>query len=152
VYIGDVVPDDDGAVLLNFSTTQAAAYAFHAGIMIEDYTDVHGGSVNSSVLEQTGPDLFTIDSLRAGNIYPNPFTDGINIELNNSSRNNRVIAEIFDVAGRSVYRTGFSNVGEGNNILRVNPASVDLKAGVYIIMVKINGQIVQSSKLVKTSK
>jgi hypothetical protein len=152
VYIGDVTPDEDGAVLLTFSTTQAAAYAFHAGLIVEDYTDLQGGSALNSVVEEEKPADVFVDSLKQGRIYPNPFVDGINIDLYNSSASNKISAEIFDLSGRKLYYRNFNNVSAGNNTLRIDPKSVSLKEGVYIVMVKINGHIIQSNKLVKISK
>jgi hypothetical protein len=151
VYIGDVVPDEDGAVLLNFSTTQAAAYAFNAGILIEDYTDVQGGSALNSVLEAEKPLDEVIHEEKTGRIYPNPFNDRFNVDINNSSVSNKITTEVYDLAGRNIYRKNFTNVSAGYNTLRIDQ-SVNLKPGVYIVMVKVNGQIVQSSKMVKVRK
>lgn len=148
VYIGDVVPDEDGAVLLNFSTTQAAAYAFHAGIILEDYTDQQGGSVNSSVVENETSSALT-ETITRASLYPNPFIDAINIELYSDAANNRIITEIFDVTGKYVYRAGFSNITGGNQTIRINPPSSILKPGVYFVIVKVNGKIILSSKAIK---
>jgi len=38
VYVGDIAPDPDGKVLLDFSTTPEAGYGFNSGIIIEEYT------------------------------------------------------------------------------------------------------------------
>ncbi len=152
VYIGDVVPDEGGEVLLNFSTTQAAAYAFNAGVLIEDYTDVQGGSALNSVLDETSDTATSLPVeaiLKQGRIYPNPFTDIINIDVYNSSTGNKISAEIYDLTGRSIYRKNFSNVSVGNNTLRIDDPSVNLNPGVYIMMVRINGKIYQTSKMVK---
>jgi hypothetical protein len=89
-----------------------------------------------------------VDAPTAGRIYPNPFTNGFNIDLYNSSATNRIATEIFDIAGRLIQRRDFSNVGPGNNTLRINETAA-MKPGVYIVMVKVNGRTVQSSKIVK---
>jgi hypothetical protein len=148
VWIGDVVPEDDGSVLLNFSTTQAALYAFNSGVLIEDYTDAQGGSALNSVVEVPAE---VVDAPKESRIYPNPFNDGFNVDLYNSSATNKITTEVYDVAGRIIQRRNFSNVAPGNNTLRVDQSAA-LKPGVYIVMVKVNGQIVQSSKLVKMKK
>jgi len=145
VWIGDVVPDDDGAVLLNFSTTQAALYGFNAGILIEDYTDAQGGSALNSVIEAP---VEMVEQPKEGRIYPNPFTSGFNVDLFNSSAANRITTEIYDIAGRLMQRREFRNVAVGNNTLRINETAAMIP-GVYIVMVKVNGQTVQSGKLVK---
>jgi hypothetical protein len=48
-------------------------------------------------------------------------------------------------------RRNFSNVAPGNNTLRIDQAA-SLKPGLYIVMVKVNGQVVESSKLIKVKK
>ena len=123
VYIGDVLPDDDGAVVLNFSTTEAAAYAFHAGIIIEDYSDIQGGSALNSIVEEE-PLAIISDSVLQARIYPNPFVDGIYIDINNGSAANRVSTEITDIAGRRVYYREYGNLATGNNILKIETGSV----------------------------
>ena len=148
VWIGDIVPDEDGAVLLNFSTTQPALYAFNAGVLIEDYTDVQGGSALNSVVEVPAD---IIDAPKEGRIYPNPFTSGFNVDLYNSSAANKISTEVYDISGRLIQRREFNNVSPGNNTLKVSE-SAGMNPGVYIVMVKVNGQIVQSSKLVKMKK
>ena len=148
VWIGDIVPDEDGAVLLNFSTTQAALYAFNAGVLIEDYTDVQGGSALNSVVEAPAE---IVEVQNKGRIYPNPFSSGFYVDLYNSSAANRITTEVYDVAGRLIQRREFNNVSPGNNTLKVNESS-SMNPGVYIVMVRVNGQIVQSSKLVKIKK
>lgn len=148
VWIGDVKPDEDGAVLLNFSTTQAALYAFNAGVLIEDYTDNQGGSALNSVVEPIQE--VAVEQVKT-RVYPNPFNDAFNIDIYNSSAANRISTEVYDVAGRLMQRRIFSNVAPGNNTLRVTQAET-LKPGVYIVMVKVNGEILQSSKLVKVKK
>lgn len=151
-YIGDVVPDDFGEVMLNFSTTQAAAYGFNAGVIIDDYSDAQGGSALNSVLE-TEPEIPAVAELRqATNIYPNPFFDQINIDLYNSAASNKVSAEVYDIMGRRVFIKNYFNLSAGNNSLRLAPQQSILKPGVYVVMLKINGEVVQTGKLVKAKK
>jgi chitodextrinase/dienelactone hydrolase len=151
VYIGNVVPDEDGAALLSFSSTQAAAYAFHAGLIIEDYTDVNGGSVNNSVLEEAPADMLS-QSVAEGHIYPNPFTNRINVVVNGTAPNNRIIAELYDVTGRLVYKAGFGNVGPGLSTLAINPTSAAMPDGFYLVVLKMNGKVAQNTRLLKVSK
>jgi len=123
-------------------------YAFNAGVLIEDYTDVQGGSALNSVVEAPAE---IVEVQNKGRIYPNPFSSGFNVDLYNSSAANRITTEVYDVAGRLIQRREFSNVSPGNNTLKINESS-SMNPGVYIVMVRVNGQIVQSSKLVKIKK
>jgi hypothetical protein len=73
------------------------------------------------------------------------------IDLHNSSASNRISAEIYDVTGRRVHAQIFGNVGVGDNTLRVSGHS-SLKAGVYFVMVRVNGKLVQTGKVVKAEE
>lgn len=147
VWIGDVVPEEDGSVLLNFSTTQAALYAFNAGVLIEDYTDVQGGSALNSVVETPAE---MIDAPKEGRVYPNPFRQSFNVDVYNDAASNRITTEVYDVTGKLVQRRDFKNVSVGNNTLRVDQGQ-SMKPGVYIITVKVNGKVVTNSKLLKVN-
>lgn len=148
VWIGDVVPDDDGGALLNFSTTQAALYGFNSGVLIEDYTDAQGGSALNSVAEAPAE---TVEEAKEGRVYPNPFNESFNVDINNSSASNRISTEVYDVTGRLVQRKDFKNVSAGNNTLRVVQGQT-MMPGVYVVLVRINGNVVLTSKLVKAKK
>jgi hypothetical protein len=114
---------------------------------------VQGGSaMNSVVEEEPVVQQLATDPENKKRIYPNPFSEDFNIDLYNSSATNRVSAEIYDLAGRRLYRRDFNHVSIGNITLRVQPQSSKLNPGVYIVQVKVNGHIVQSSKLVKVKK
>jgi hypothetical protein len=149
VYIGDVKPSASGEVLLDFSTTAAAAWGFNAGILIEDYTDGTGGTVLNSVLDEPVDTSVMVAPLLKTNIYPNPFIDQITIDFNNSESRSRVIAELYDIAGKLTYRYEFKDVPLGNNTLRLNVPDSHSEHGLHILALKVNGKVVQSVRLVR---
>ncbi len=67
VYIGDVAPDADGKVLLNFSTTEAAGYGFNAGIILEEYSETLGDTIPN-----TPPDTTDTTPEDTTVVIPNP--------------------------------------------------------------------------------
>ncbi|MEP7258270.1 MAG: fibronectin type III domain-containing protein, partial [Flavitalea sp.] len=81
VYIGDVVPNTSGQVVLNFSTTSTADYGFNAGIVIEEYGDSQGGTVVNTATLDLQDSLLVNETKLA--IYPNPFTDLISLDFFN---------------------------------------------------------------------
>jgi dienelactone hydrolase len=151
VYISDVVPDANGNVLLDFSTTQAAQWAFNAGIIIQEYSDASGGSIlytTNSVLDSASG----VDPSSAQyrfRVYPNPFRAGLNIEFYNAESSDKISTELYDVGGRLVYRQQFHGVARGNNILRLESLSLGSKGGVYIVVLKVGGKTIGSLKLLK---
>ena len=149
VYIGDVKPSSTGEVVLNFSTTAAAQYGFNGGVIIEDYTDATGGTVLNSVLEEEPLMEASTDAVVKTSIYPNPFTDQITIDLNNSEVTNRVTAELFDISGKLTYRYEFKDLPAGSNTIRLNVPGTTSQYGLHILSVKVNGRVVQSTQLMR---
>lgn len=153
-YIGDVVPGEAGDVYLNISTTQAAAYGFTGGIIIDDYTDVQGGSALNSVLEDTLAieQYVAADNAIDANIYPNPFRDEIRIDFFNSSAANKISTEIFDISGRKIYQKNFDGLSAGNNTVKMDVGNRAKHTGIYMVMLRINDEAVKTMKLVRTRK
>jgi hypothetical protein len=165
VYIDNVVPDESGSVDLNFSTTAAAMYGFNSGIVIQDYTDpenVNNMVFNNSTLvdEINGVAVSDINdqtvaaraSSTNGRLYPNPFTDFVNIDFNNTAANNNISVEVYDLTGRLGYRKNFGKLPQGSNTLRVSAKDAGMKLGVYIMTLSVNGKTMQANKVIRTGK
>lgn len=155
VYISDIVPGAGGEVYIDFSTTAAAQWGFNAGIIVQEYNDPQGGSVlymsNSQLDDEAGPALLPSNTLKAV-AYPNPFTDNINIEFNNSAASNKISADIYDLNGRLIQRHNFNNVLIGRNLLKLTMPSSVPNTGVYIVTIKINGKIEQTIRMLRYKK
>jgi len=163
VYIGDIVPGDDGSVLLDFSTTLTAQYGFNAGIIIEDYTDPVGGSQSNLVLSNPsvlatalGQNPVTNQQIAASaasaktRMYPNPFVDFINMDFNNNSANNNISVDVYDLSGRISYHRNYGKLPAGSNTLSLNGNEASMITGVYIISLNVNGKPVQANKVIRT--
>jgi large repetitive protein len=166
-YIGDVVPDDNGEVLLNISTIAEANYGFTTAIVIQAYDDVTGGTVTNRLnngddegdkkVELTsrssnGETLVTAAEKVRIQAYPNPFTDNLKIDFNNSSSSNKVNVDIVDMAGRVVFRQDAGKVPVGMNTLRLDVSNGQFSPGVYLVRLSINGKVVSTTKLVRARK
>jgi hypothetical protein len=156
VYIGDVVPGDGGEVLLNFSTTQAAAYGFNAGIIIEEYTDVQGGTMpnvaNFNRTNQLAESSQNNRDQTSGRVYPNPFTDDISFDFYNDRGNNRISARLYDIAGRLIQKQTYSHLPPGNNTLHLFAGSAHAETGIYTALLYVNNKIVLSKKMLRIRK
>ena len=154
VYISDIVPDASGELLINFSTTAAAQWGFNGGLIIQDYSDVQGASIlymSNSTLDSTTTTAVPASDNYKVKIYPNPFSDFMNIDFNNPVASNKVTAEIYDITGRLVMRQHYSSMPAGQNTLRLNNVRADIN-GVYIVALRINGKIVQTVKMLRNKK
>ena len=85
-------------------------------------------------------------------ISPNPFIDMLNIGFYNSSANNLITVNIYDLEGRLVFRRNTTNVSVGINTLRLNVGDSNLAPGVYVVKLDVNGRTIGSGKLVRARK
>jgi hypothetical protein len=155
VYISDIVPGTGGEILIDFSTTAAAQWAFNAGMIIQEYTDPQGGSVlymSNSTLEDE-EDLTSLETSTLKAVaYPNPFSDNINIQFNNNSGLNKISADVYDINGRLLQRNNYSNIPAGRNLLKLTAPSYVPNSGVYIITIRVNGKIEQSIRMLRNKR
>lgn len=150
VYIDDVLPDENGEVLLTFSTTPEAMYGFHGGVTIDDYTDASISQVvlgDNQVLDTTGG-LATLYGAK-NRMYPNPFEDDITIDFNNTENTQAVSAYIYDVTGRLVFKQEYKNVVAGFNQLRVKTGILGAGGKAFTIILASNGKILMTNKMIK---
>jgi large repetitive protein len=152
VYISDIVPDVNGELLIDFSTTAAAQWGFNGGLIIQDYSDAQGASLlymSNSTLDSANTTIaLPVRDEYKVKVYPNPFSDIMNIDFNNPVASNKVTAEIYDLTGRLVMRQHYSSMPAGQNTLRLNGIGSNVN-GVYIVALRINGKIVQTVKMLR---
>jgi large repetitive protein len=167
-YIGDVQPDENGEVLLNVSSPATTAYGFTTAIVIQAYDDATGGTVTNRVNDQDEAKGLIVESARGAQVnevmvneetkkvriqaYPNPFTDNLKIDFNNSAANNKVSVDIVDITGRLVFRRDAGRLPAGMNTLRLDVGNSAMTPGVYMVRLNINGKVVNTAKLVKARK
>lgn len=168
-YIGDVVPDENGELLLNVTSPATTNYSFTSAIVIWTYDDVAGGTVtNRTNMSENAEDLITGRTVTTQAAqeqvaeekvklvrmvtYPNPFTDNVKIDFENSSAANSVSVDIVDLAGRLVFRKDVGRVPAGMNTLRLDVGNSSFTPGVYMVRLNVNGKVVNTSKMVKARK
>ncbi len=107
------------------------------------------------VCQYTGPGI--AETRREGNketgrvlqIYPNPFTNSLDVRFQISDRNQKISIKIFDVAGKIV-RQGEEGLGDketrGQGAIRINTEG--LPSGVYFVEVRL-GDFGEIKKVVK---
>ena len=83
------------------------------------------------------------------NVFPNPFTGTIKVELQNA-KPATVAIMLYDINGKLLFRSNSLNAMKGKNIISANlPVGLSLSPGSYIINVWIDGKMSKSAKLVK---
>ncbi|RYF45163.1 MAG: T9SS type A sorting domain-containing protein, partial [Chitinophagaceae bacterium] len=169
VYIDNIVPDENGEILLDFSTIEAAAYGFNGGFIIEDYSASLGsgsGLASNSMVEnapmvirdENGNQDNSASTARNANaasvvkMYPNPFTDYVNVDFNNTSANNNISLEVYDLSGRISYRRNIGKLPEGGNTIKLGAVESGMKTGVYVVTLSVNGKTIQANKIMRLNQ
>ena len=76
-----------------------------------------------------------IEELASLNVYPNPATDALSVEME-LTQTSAVVLTMSDIAGRAVYTEQANVLGSS----RLNIPVEQLQAGVYTLAIQINGQ------------
>ena len=85
-------------------------------------------------------------------MYPNPFNDFINVNFNNTSANNNISMEVYDLSGRMSYRRMIGKLPEGGNTLRLGAVESGMTTGIYIVTLSVNGKSIQANKIVRLAQ
>jgi hypothetical protein len=161
VYIDNVAPDENGEILLDFSTIEAAAYGFNGGFIIEDYSDPATSSgVSSNSVVEAAP-VSTLDensnssatarvaAATGVKMYPNPFNDYVNMDFTNTAANNNIAIAVYDLSGRISYVKSLGKLPQGSNTVRLGAEEAGMKTGVYIVTLSVNGKTIQANKIMR---
>lgn len=85
------------------------------------------------------------------NVYPNPFVNVIKVDMT-STRQSNVQIVLFDMNGKTVFKTSGMNIMKGNNIISAElPAGLKVLAGNYLITVWADGKMIKTVKLIKAN-
>lgn len=173
VYIDQLVPDADGVIYVDVRTAAGNAYSFTGAFTIEYYDDntppnEQLRSENNSIpITQRSitvtqepvkaepvvakPAVTANDNSGEIKVFPNPFTNRIEVEIG-SSKASSVSVMLYDLNARLVYKSVGLNTVPGKNVLSVNlPGSTILPPGSYIINVLTDGKLSKSVKLIKVN-
>ena len=90
----------------------------------------------------------TLNRLRI-KAFPNPFTDKIQVQFNNPATGNHVTASVYDLTGRTVLTKDFGMMAAGNSLLNINTSDQNIKPGVYMVRLNINGVPSSMWKMIK---
>ncbi|MEJ7626044.1 MAG: LamG-like jellyroll fold domain-containing protein [Ferruginibacter sp.] len=172
VYLDGLVPDADGELFVSVRNEDGYPYTFTSAYTLEAYDDTSTYSPPGlNIVEETetppitnakgtSPEVLnlaqTIDpAVRelplsdAVNVYPNPFTNRIDVEYTNS-KTASVTIQLYDLNAKLVYQSGIINTIAGKNIVKVN-LPVVLIPGSYVLNVIANGKTTKSVKLIKVN-
>jgi large repetitive protein len=179
VYLDNLTPGGDGELILDVSTAGGSPYSFTGAYTIEYFDDLtnepvintinlnnpqntgiaplHGGNKKHVLpkpketalpLRPVGQDYFTNESIK---IFPNPFTNIIQVQLN-TGKNANVNILVFDINGKQMFRSENLNALKGRNTISASLGSgSQLPPGTYIINILIDGKISKVEKLIKVN-
>jgi len=150
VYLNNVTPDENGEVLIEFSTTEEAAYGFNAGMIITQYSNllVPAASALPAIANPVESAQETPVSEKT-KIYPNPFRDNLVIEYYNKDATNDIRTDVYDMSGRVVVSKEYKGLAVGANRFLVNSLGNANGNGVYIVTIRVNGKIEETHTVLR---
>jgi hypothetical protein len=126
-------------------------------MFVGDVTAAKGSSavtqnVTNQTTETAAIESVNIDNSKPSiNVYPNPFTSRIDVEINNEKAAN-VTVMLYDLSHRLIYRSAEQKQTAGRNKISVNlPSSASILAGNYIVSIMVDGKLAKSVKLIKVN-
>jgi len=116
--------------LINLTPGKTYQYRLLAYFMV-DGAEEYGGAtgIQEFIAGDGGKSTVVTETIPVVNVYPNPFVDVLNIEME-ADADKDITYTIVDVTGK-VVKTGTNNVVAGYNTITVNVA--ELPAGIYVI-------------------
>jgi len=118
------------------------------------YSTMPSGLVSDNVAVNEQPQLLTSalnNSVKTVNVYPNPFSQMLNITYYNSSISNSVSAGLYDVSGKLIHKELFKSIPAGSSILKLNLKDArSITDGIYFLKIDVNGVPLKILKLSKS--
>ncbi|MEZ4924605.1 MAG: T9SS type A sorting domain-containing protein [Crocinitomicaceae bacterium] len=122
---------DDGSIVISNNSTSA-----------QTTMDIDYGSGYWLTFEitsaGTGVGFEEIESMDAFNVFPNPAVDMTTVQFNLTAASN-VTVQMYNAVGQIVFS---DNMGEVNGLQTVEIGTANLEAGIYMINVNVDGNII----------
>ncbi|UAY52677.1 fibronectin type III domain-containing protein [Ferruginibacter albus] len=146
VYLDNLTPNQDGELYIDITPETGYPYCFTSAFTIEYFDDVTAPVL--PILNRPIAETEETVPVADVNVYPNPFTDHLTVELNSKDAG-RTALGLYDISGRLLYRQEVTK-GEGKQTFNINiPNAASLKTGNYIFNVNIDGKLNKSVILLK---
>ena len=95
-------------------------------------------------VEEQGPATSSTTTGDGLHVFPNPANDRLNISIEEALLGEHAVIELFDATGRRVHAEQFASLGA--NVVLDIPAT--LREGLYLVMVRVEGQELRSTRVV----
>ncbi len=175
VFLDNLTPGADGELYLNVSTAGGSPFSFTGAYTIEYFDDLTTEPVVNTISTEVPPTLFRSANNNAPvtevlpptntiskkivpvindvqeqiKVYPNPFTNLVNIELA-ISKSSTIEIVMYNVNGNLIYKSKTLNGVKGQNKITAKVMEgIPIAPGIYILNVLINGKICKTEKLIK---
>ncbi|MCK7555272.1 fibronectin type III domain-containing protein [Chitinophaga sedimenti] len=162
VQIADIRPDANGEAEIAISLGAQSSYGYIGALVIHGYEakdEATAQTVNARTVAvaNTGTNIVDYafnkrakdDQLEVTQVFPNPFRDAVNLNLDNRGTSKKVAVRLFDMSGRAVFGKAFGELGVGRHNLRVEVGNSAAATGMYFPEVIADDKSVKTIKLIK---
>src|SRR5690606_11709230 len=155
----NIPPDEDGNLLIEFSTSLEADYGFNSGIIIHEiagdslfYSPQAGDTTAGNGGDTTAIDPPEEIKIYEVKVFPNPFNDALNIEFHKEQEGGNIQVDIHDIHGKIMYSRVYKDLPKGNNTISIFPGDKLFRKGLYICTLKTKDKILKTLSIIKSGK
>ncbi len=157
IVSAEIVHNDEGVangsiIVTVTGGTGSYTYLWDDGHHTPVHTGLNSGAYTITVTDEAGcmvTETFMVGTLNVDaqvadkqlNVYPNPATNQINIDLANVCLGSSIEVDIMNVIGKNAISRRFDNL---DGIISLNMSVAELSPGIYILRVKCGRQVWQS--------
>ncbi|GAA0565636.1 fibronectin type III domain-containing protein [Chitinophaga japonensis] len=170
VTINDVTPDGNGEIVVTVYTVLNYGYLNAMVVKAyppEDSSNLQSlpysggtmarssggnvsllGAISGAVVQPASKEEST-DGITVENVYPNPFSNFINLYIRQQQPDTRVLVRLLDINGRLVMVKDLGIRGSGQYLERLELGNKQLNTGLYLLQILSDGKPVKTIKLMK---
>ena len=154
VTIGQVVPNEQGEVVIEIRKASSSDFAYLNGLIIKTRS-VQAIQSKSSTGNEKGyteeSDLFTkleSSELYSVKVFPNSISNRASVSIWAAQATNNVRIQITDLAGMPVFTSRPTSVEKGSSVIKLNNLS-HINSGVYVVRVSFGKKQHKMVRIVK---
>jgi hypothetical protein len=163
-YIDELVPNGNGELFIDVSTSTIAQFGFLGALVIQGYSTAPAGAapaaplLNSPLIVRKAPIGNTIEPAKkiVGDVakesleasaYPNPFRSELMIKIDSKDSKKGYQVQLMNASG--VMLTERKVTLANGNTVSMNVSALRLNPGMYFARILVNGKVEKTIKLLK---
>ncbi len=151
VFLSNIIPDGNGEIFIDIFMQPEAQYAFINALIVKAHAKLPTNG-NAMLVKNNTLNVLDLDGSSGGKVtvYPNPFYDHIDLKLDNINQDSKKLKlQLTDINGRVLKVKDYALNGGYLKNFTLPVDDLDLKSGIYLLHVIIDGNKGDMIKIIK---